>query len=90
MRGDTPRASIWATAWREVMRVTCVFLTHVLIAALVVALAWGSEAYLTALFGAVEPLLLGVVPLRSVVFGAAAFVSIAVIVTAPIAALRAR
>ena len=55
--------SVFSTALREMARVTFVFLTHLLIAALVISLAWTVERYLPDLLAISDPLLLGLVPL---------------------------
>lgn len=82
--------SVWSVAVREMVRVIFVFLTHILVAALVIALAWGIERYLPDLLGIRDPLLLGLVPLQTMTITAALAVAAAVIVWAPFAALRAR
>lgn len=82
--------SVFSVALREMVRVTSVFLTHILIAALVIALAWSIERYLPELLETPAPQLLGLVSLHTVTVSAALAVAVAVILWAPFAALRAR
>lgn len=82
--------SVLAVAVREMVRVTFVFLTHVIVAALVVALAWCIDRYLPDLLGIPDPQLLGLVSLHTMTGAAALAVAVAVIVWAPFAALSAR
>ena len=82
--------SFWSVAAREMVRVMFVFLTHILVAALVIALAWSIHRYLPDLLETPDPHLLGLVPLHTMTTTAALAVAVAVILWAPFAALRAR